>query len=788
MQSAPVKPTPFVAPEPIVISVGVEGMTCASCVNRIERFLRQTDGVAEANVNLATERATVSLDPTRAGRAEVEAAIEAAGYDVREEAAFESGDLSLEAADPAARARAREQRDLGIKAVVSVGVAVAIMLLMLWPGGIGMPMSELNWLILIPATFVQFWAGGAFLRAALRQARHRTVSMDTLVALGTLAAWGYSVVVTLAPALVMEAGIEPVTYFDSAAMIIGLILTGRWLEARARSQAGGAVAALVGLQARTARRIDGDQESDIPIESVQPGDLLRVRPGEKVPTDGLVTSGSSSVDESMLTGEPLPVVRSVGDLVIGASVNGAGSFVMRATHVGRDSVLGQIVRMVRDAQGSKAPIQRVADRVVEWFVPLVMVLAAVTFGAWLLLGPEPALTMALISAISVLIIACPCAMGLATPTAVMVGTGRAAERGILIRGGAALELAGRVGTVVFDKTGTLTSGRPTVASVTAAPGWSEDDVLRLASTAERSSEHPLASAILAEAERRGISLEQPGPETFESITGRGVRARTEEGVVLVGSAGLLEQESIDATRLSVAATTESSAPAARSVVYVALDAVAVGSIGIDDPIKPTAASAVRTLRDLGIDVHLLSGDSEAAARAVAGRVGIEHVTAGVLPADKASHIRALQDAGQLVAMVGDGINDAPALAQADVGIAIGTGTDIAIEASDITLVGGDPRLVASAITLSRQTLRVIRQNLVWAFGYNVVLIPVAMGVLYPFLGLRLDPILAAAAMAFSSVSVVLNSLRLRRVDAGPGSPTPLRSEPRPAPAGAAGQR
>jgi Cu+-exporting ATPase len=788
MQNAPAKPTLFVAPEPMVISVGVEGMTCASCVNRIERFLRRTDGVAEANVNLATERATVTLDPTRAGRAEVEAAIEAAGYDVREEAAVESGDLSLEAADPDARARASEQRDTGIKALVSVGVAVAIMLLMLWPGGVGMPMSQLNWLILIPATFVQFWAGGAFLRAALRQARHRTVSMDTLVSLGTLAAWGYSVVVTVAPALVMEAGIEPVTYFDSAAMIIGLILTGRWLEARARSQAGGAVAALVGLQARTARRIDGDQESDIPIESVQPGDLLRVRPGEKVPTDGLVTSGSSSVDESMLTGEPLPVVRSVGDLVIGASVNGAGSFVMRATHVGRDSVLGQIVRMVRDAQGSKAPIQRVADRVVEWFVPLVMVLAAVTFGAWLLLGPEPALTMALISAISVLIIACPCAMGLATPTAVMVGTGRAAEQGILIRGGAALELAGRVGTVVFDKTGTLTSGRPTVASVTATPGWSEDDVLRLASAAERSSEHPLASAILAEAERRGISLEQPGSGTFESITGRGVRARTEDGVVLVGSADLLEQESIDATRLPVAATTESSAPAARSVVYVALDRVAVGSIGIDDPIKPTAASAVRTLRDLGIDVHLLSGDSDAAARAVAGRVGIEHVTAGVLPADKASHIRALQDAGQLVAMVGDGINDAPALAQADVGIAIGTGTDIAIEASDITLVGGDPRLVASAITLSRQTLRVIRQNLVWAFGYNIVLIPVAMGVLYPFLGLRLDPILAAAAMAFSSVSVVLNSLRLRRVDAGPGSPTPLRSEPRPAPAGAAGQR
>jgi Cu+-exporting ATPase len=469
-------------------------------------------------------------------------------------------------------------------------------------------------------------------------------------------------------------------------------------------------------------------------------------------------------------------------------VNGAGSFVMRATHVGRDSVLGQIVRMVRDAQGSKAPIQRMADRVVEWFVPLVIVLAAVTFAAWLLMGPEPALTMALVSAISVLIIACPCAMGLATPTAVMVGTGRAAERGILIRGGAALELAGRVRTVVFDKTGTLTSGRPAVASVATAPGWSEDDVLRLAAAAERSSEHPLASAILAEAERRGLSFEEPAPESFESITGRGVRARTPDGIVLVGSAGLLEQESIDGRPLAGGAPADRLAPGARSLVYVALDGTAIGSIGIDDPIKPTAAVAVRRLRDLGIEVHLLSGDTDAAARAVADRVGIEHVSAGVLPGDKATHIRALQAGGELVAMVGDGINDAPALAQADVGIAIGTGTDIAIEASDITLVGGDPRLVPSAIALSRRTLRVIRENLVWAFGYNVVLIPVAMGVLYPFFGLRLDPILAAAAMAFSSVSVVLNSLRLRRVDAGPGSATPLRPEARPAPAGAAGQR
>ncbi|HKZ92766.1 MAG TPA: heavy metal translocating P-type ATPase [Candidatus Limnocylindrales bacterium] len=783
--STPAAVGALIAPEPIELSVGVEGMTCASCVNRIERFLRQTAGVAEANVNLATERATVRVDPSVAGRAEVEAAITAAGYDVRPEAPLSGDALTLDAADPDAAVRARERRDLGIKAVVSVSVAIAIMLVMLWPGGLGMPMTELNWLILVPATFVQLWAGGVFMRNALRQARHRTVSMDTLVTLGTLAAWGYSVAVTLRPALVMEAGIEPVTYFDSAAMIIGLILTGRWLEARAKSQASGAVAALVGLQARTARRIAGDQESDVPIQHVQPGDLLRVRPGEKVPTDGVITSGTSAIDESMLTGEPIPVTRSEGDPVIGATLNGTGSFVMRATHVGRDSVLGQIVRMVREAQGSKAPIQRIADRVIEWFVPLVIVLAALTFGAWLMMGPEPALTYALVAAISVLIIACPCAMGLATPTAVMVGTGRAAERGVLIRGGVALEQAGRVRTVIFDKTGTLTTGRPAVTSVTSAPGWSDDDLVRVAAAAERLSEHPLASAIVAEAERRGLPAGDA--EAFGSITGRGARASIPEGEVLVGSSVLMDEEGIDTGALASAGSPDPESQAARSVVFVALDGLAIGSISIDDTVKPTAASAVRQLRDLGIDVRLLSGDSAAAAQAVAFRVGIEHVTAGVLPADKALHVRARQAEGQSVAMVGDGINDAPALAQADVGIAIGTGTDIAIEASDVTLVGGDPRLVPWAIRMSRQTLRVIRQNLFWAFGYNVVLIPVAMGLLYPLFGLRLDPVLAAAAMAISSVSVILNSLRLRRVDAGPGTRTPLRREPRPASAGATGQ-
>ncbi len=497
---------PLTAPEPIELSVGVEGMTCASCVNRIERFLRAADGVTEANVNLATERATVRVDPSVAGRAEVQAAIEAAGYDVRPERAREAAAaLTLDEADPDADLRAREMRELGIRAAVSVVVAVAIMALMLWPGGLGLSMTELNWLLLIPATFVQFWAGGVFLRNAWRQARHRTVSMDTLVALGTLAAWSYSTVVTLMPSLVMDAGIEPVTYFDSSAMIVGLILAGRWMEARAKSQASGAVAALVGLGARTARRVDGSSEADVPIEDIRPGDLVRVRPGEKVPVDGVVVSGSSNVDESMLTGEPLPVTRSAGDAVIGATLNGSGTIVLRATHVGRDAVLGQIVRMVRDAQGSKAPIQRVADRVIEWFVPAVIVLAAATFVAWWLLGPEPALTLALVSAISVLIIACPCAMGLATPTAVMVGTGRAATGGVLIRGGAALETTAGVDCVIFDKTGTLTVGRPAVSAVRTAGDLDEATLLALAAAAERGSEHPLAAAVVAEAERRALS-------------------------------------------------------------------------------------------------------------------------------------------------------------------------------------------------------------------------------------------------------------------------------------------
>ncbi len=778
MSLDPPSPGVVTAPAPIVISVGVEGMTCASCVNRIERFLRATDGVAEANVNLATERATVSIDPAIAGRAEVEAAIARAGYDVRPEssgsAAADADALSLDAADPDAAARAREQRELGIRAVVSVAVAAAIMVVMLWPGGLGIDMTALNWLLLVPATFIQFWAGGVFLRNAVRQARHRTVSMDTLVALGTMAAWGYSVVVTLAPTLVIEAGIEAVTYFDSSAMIIGLILTGRWMEARAKSQASGAVAALVGLQARTARRLRGDAEEDIPIELVRPGDLLRVRPGEKVPVDGVVSSGSSLVDESMLTGEPQPVTKAVNDQVIGATLNTTGSFVLRATHVGRDTVLGQIVRMVREAQGSKAPIQRVADRVIDWFVPLVLALAALTFVAWLALGPDPALTLALVAAISVLIIACPCAMGLATPTAVMVGTGRAAERGMLIRGGAALEMAGRVDTVVFDKTGTLTQGRPSVTAVHAIGGTSADEVIAVAASAERGSEHPLAAAILEEARQRrqrcqggdgvrGVDRQgrqrpagwpqrpgrQPGPDD-----GPGHRRQRR-------CAARLPRRAQRPGRWSTWPSTAGPWAPSRSVMP-------------SSPVPPrrSVSCAMLACRS-GCSVVTRSPRRPQWPDRWASSTSAPVCCRGARPITSGSCRRT----GRSWPWSATASTMLPHWHRRTWASPSGQGTDVAMEASDVTLIGGDPRLVGSAIALSRQTLRVIRQNLVWAFGYNVLLIPVAMGVLYPFFGIRLDPVLAAAAMAFSSVSVVLNSLRLRRLDPPLGPP---RASSRPA--------
>ena len=750
------------------LTLPIEGMTCASCVNRIERFLVKTPGVETASVNLATETATIRYLPALADRDRLVGAIESAGYDVRTHPAAVPG-VAPTLADAFSADdldRARESRALLIKAVASIVVAVMIMVAMFAPqSAIGL--TDLNRLIILPATFIQFWAGGRFYRAAWRAARHGTTNMDTLVAVGTSAAWAYSVVVTLWPGVVESAGIEPVTYFDSATIIIGLVLLGRWLEQRAKSRTTGAIRGLIGLSPTIARIVRDGVDTEVALEVVQPGDLLRVRPGDKVPVDGVVIEGGSAVDASMLTGEPIPVAVGPGDEVIGATLNTTGTFVMRATRVGRDTALARIVELVQRAQGSKAPIQRLADRIAEVFVPIVILTAIATFVVWFVAGPEPRLTYALTAFISVLVIACPCAMGLATPTAIMVGTGRGAEAGILIRGGEALETAQRVGAVVFDKTGTLTQGRPSVVDVVAADGHTVAEVLDVAGALEKGSEHPLGAAIVARAHRDELGF--GAVSGFDALAGGGVQGTVAGGTgshaVIVGSRRMMDARGIDVTGLDDAAAVAE--VAGRTVAYVAIDGAAAGLVSLGDPVKPTAADAVRALTEQGLEVWLVTGDGRTTAEAVARQVGIreDRIEAEVRPADKAASIERLQSRGLVVAMVGDGINDAPGIAQADLGVAIGTGADVAIEASDITLIGGDPRSVAAAIALSKATMSVVRQNLGWAFGYNIILIPVAMGVLYPAFGIALSPALAAGAMALSSVSVVTNSLRLRGFDA-----------------------
>jgi Cu+-exporting ATPase len=743
------------------IQLPIEGMSCASCVNRIERFLRKTPGVAEANVNLATEVATITYLPEIAGLDELARAIEAAGYEVRPLPQTADGSRAslVDEADAEAAERAREQRSLGLSAAMALGVAAVALGLMYAPA-LPLTMEQLAWVLIGPATLVQFWAGRRFYRAAWRAAIHGSTSMDTLVVVGTSAAWAFSVLVTFAPSVFRSAGIEPQTYFDSSTAIVGLVLAGRWMEARAKAQTVGAIKELLGLQARSARIVRAGAEVDVPLEEVRVGDMVRVRPGESVPVDGRIVEGESQIDESMLTGEPMPVEKGPGAEVIGATMNGNATFLFRATRVGRDTALAHIVELVRRAQGSKAPIQRLADRIGGIFVPVVLGIGALTFGLWFVLGPDPKLTHALVAFITVVVISCPCAMGLATPTAIMVGTGKGAEAGILIRGGEALELAAGIDAVVFDKTGTLTRGRPTLGEVIAAPGFTANEVLDLAASVERGSEHPLATAILARADETGLG--RRAVEGFEAVTGRGVRGRVDGREAVVGTAAFLESSGVDLRPVAwaTAAGTDSSS----AVVYLAIDGRVAGTLPTVDEIKPEASEAVADLTAAGLEVWLVTGDGARVSDWVAAAVGIpaDRVLAEVLPAGKVDAVAAIQARGLRVAMVGDGINDAPALARADVGIAIGTGADVAMEASDVTLVGGDPRAVATAIRLSRQTRRVIRQNLFWAFGYNVVLIPVAMGALFPVFGVTLNPAVAAAAMAFSSVSVVSNSLRLRR--------------------------
>ncbi len=746
------------------LALPVEGMTCASCVNRIERFLKRTPGVEDAVVNLATEVATIRYLPDQVGRAELVDAIGAAGYDVRAPAIRDDSPAAGAELDAAAvdAARAREAQELLVRATVSIAIAVGIMALMLL--GRSLPMEQLNRIAILPATIVQLWAGGRFYRAAWRAARHGAANMDTLIAIGTSAAWAYSVVVTLAPSFATSAGLEPAAYFDSSTIIIGFVLLGRWLEARAKSQASGAIQRLLALEPPTARLVERDDERDVPLARVQPGDLLRVRPGDRIPVDGRVVTGASAIDQSMLTGESMPAEVAEGDEVIGGTLNTSGSFVLRATRVGSDTALARIVELVRQAQGSKAPIQRLADRVSEVFVPVVLVAAVLTFVAWYAIGPEPRLTLALTAFVSVLIIACPCAMGLATPTAIMAGSGRGAEAGVLIRGGEALEAAHRVDTIIFDKTGTLTQGRPTVVGIRPASGFDERTLLDLAGSLEAGSEHPVGEAVVEGASAAGVGRRPV--RDFRAIAGRGVAGTVDiNGVelrVVVGTAALLAEEGIGPVALE---EIEGAGGDASGLALVAVDGRLAGAFVLRDQVKPTSAAAVDEAKAAAIDTWLLTGDSRAVAEGIAAQVGIpvDRVLADVLPADKAAVVARLRGEGRVVAMVGDGINDAPALAGADVGIAIGTGADVAIEAADVTLVGGDPRAVIAAIRLSRATMRIVRQNLVWAFGYNVVLIPVAMGLLFPVVGLLLNPGLAAAAMALSSVSVVLNSLRLRSV-------------------------
>lgn len=727
-------------------------MHCASCVKVIEKSLTRTSGVKDAVVNLATEKATVTYDPNKCSEQQISSAVANVGYKVvTDQEALSEDQEKIE--------KAKELKKLRNK----VGVSLFLGGLVLWgsfPGLMNYAPEILKnfWVQLVLATPVQFWAGLDFYKATIPALKHRSANMDTLVALGTTVAYVYSAFVTFFPNVVMDLGLEAMPYFDVATIVIGLILLGRYFEARAKGQTSEAIKKLIGMQAKTARVIRDGKETDIPIEQVVIGDVIRVRPGEKIPVDGILIDGESSIDESMITGESIPVDKTKGDTVVGSTINKTGTFTYKANRIGQDTMLAQIIKLVQEAQGSKAPIQRIADTISSYFVPIVIMLAFATFGIWYVFGPNPTLLFALLNTVAVLIIACPCAMGLATPTAIMVGTGLGAEKGILIKDAESLEIAHKVNTIVFDKTGTLTKGRPEVTDIIPTNNLSRDKLLKLAASIEKGSEHSLAEAIVKYAEYEKVEIESVSK--FKAIAGHGVEGMIGSKKVVFGNKRLMDRENIAVgSYLEQIETLENEG---KTVMMLAVDGKMAGLIAVADTLKNTAKEGVETLKRKGIEVVMITGDNQRTAKAIASKLGIKRVLSEVLPDQKEAEVRKIQNEGKVVAMVGDGINDAPALAAADIGIAMGTGTDVAIEAADITLINKDLKSVASAIELSKKTMRTIKLNLFWAFGYNVLLIPVAMGVLYPLFQILLNPIFASVAMASSSISVVGNSLLLKR--------------------------
>ena len=745
-----------------VVRIPVSGMTCAACQSRVQRTLQQQPGVTDATVNLMMGNATVRYDPATVAPDALVAAIRETGYGAELPAPEEDAFKEQEARD---QATAAEFRALKLKAIVSGAIGLVAM------GA--MPLMHrfpwMPWMLLVATMGVMATAGRHFYVRAWSAFRHHSADMNTLIALGTGAAFIYSLIATVTPAFFTSRGVPADVYYEAILLITAFILTGNAFEARAKRNTSVALRALVQLQPKMARVLRDGAEQDIPVAQVTEADTVIVRPGERVPVDGEVVSGESAVDESMLTGESLPVAKGTGDRVIGGTINRTGAFRLRATTLGSDSVLAQIVKLMRDAQGSRAPIQALADRISGVFVPVVISIAIAVFATWFVLSGAAPAVRGFAAAVTVLIIACPCAMGLAVPTAVMVATGKGAELGVLIKGGEALQRSGDVQVVVLDKTGTVTEGRPTVtdivrhagsggaASGTDVASKDDDALLRLVASVEKSSEHPLADAIVQRAKARDLTLADA--ESFESVTGRGATGVVDGVALAIGNAALMADHAIDVA--SLAADAERLAGQGKTTMYVAVDGALAGVIAVADPIKATSREAIARLHAMGLEVAMLTGDTERTAQAIAREAGIDRVVAGVLPAGKVAEIKRLQAEGRVVAMVGDGINDAPALAQADVGIAIGTGTDIAVEAGDVVLMRGDLNGAARAIELSRRTMRTMKQNLFWAFLYNVVGIPIAAGVLYPAFGILLSPILASGAMAFSSVSVVTNSLRLR---------------------------